>query len=240
MNFIMLKKSHVIASKLSHNFAALQSAVYIHIVISSHKALNMMEQKFDELIDGYLQNKAGVSTHFLNNTLTEQLRKRLELLHMQDELSPAGIGRGISKVYDLQIRSDKIYWIDKTSTDTSELELVNIVEEFISYLNRTCYAGINDYEIHYALYEPGSFYKRHLDQFKNNPGRKFTFIIYLNEDWKDEYGGHLAVYPDGGEEGRLIMPSGGTSVFFKSDELEHDVRPATRPRMSIAGWLKRN
>ena len=104
-----------------------------------------MEHKFDELIDGYLQNKAGVCNDFLNDVLTEHLRKRLELLHMQDELSPAGIGKGISKVYDLQIRSDKIYWIDKTSADSYELELVNIVEEFISYLNRTCYTGINDY-----------------------------------------------------------------------------------------------
>lgn len=198
-----------------------------------------MEDNFEELINGYVNDKVGISPHFLNEPLTEQLRKRLELLHMQDELAPAGTGRGISKVYDMQIRSDKIYWIDKTSADTFELEFVNIVEEFISYLNSTCYTGINDYELHYALYEPGSFYKRHLDQFKNNPGRKFTFITYLNEGWQEVHGGHLAIYPNGGDDTTLILPTGGKCAFFKSDELEHDVRPATRPRMSIAGWLKR-
>ena len=198
-----------------------------------------MDDSFDELINGYIDNKVGISHHFLNPSLTIQLRKRLELLHMQDELAPAGIGRGISRAYDMQIRSDKIYWIDKTSTDPYELEYVNIVEEFIAYLNETCYTGINDYELHYALYEPGSFYKRHLDQFKNNPGRKFSFITYLNEDWQEEQGGHLAVYPNGGIDSTLILPTGGKCAFFKSDELEHDVRPAIRARMSIAGWLKR-
>lgn len=198
------------------------------------------KDSFDELINGYINEKVGICPNFLSQSLTEQLRKRLELLHMQDELAPAGIGRGISKVYDMQIRSDKIYWIDKTSADPFELEFVNIVEEFIAYLNRTCYTGINDYELHYALYEPGSFYKRHLDQFKNNPGRKFTFITYLNEGWQEEHSGHLAVYPDGNDNALLILPTGGKCAFFKSDELEHDVRPATRPRMSIAGWLKSN
>lgn len=199
-----------------------------------------MEDNFEELINGHINDKIGISQNFLTQTLTEQLRKRLELLHMQDELAPAGTGRGISKVYDMQIRSDKIYWIDKTSTDPCELEYVNIVEDFINYLNETCYTGINDYELHYALYEPGSFYKRHLDQFKNNPGRKFSFITYLNEDWHEEQGGQLAVYPDGNDDALLILPNGGKCAFFKSDELEHDVRPATRPRMSIAGWLKSN
>ncbi len=198
-----------------------------------------MDDSFDELINGYINNKVGISHHFLHPSLTVQLRKRLELLHTQDLLAPAGIGRGISRAYDMQIRSDKIYWIDKTSTDPGELEYVSIVDDFIAYLNRTCYTGINDYELHYALYEPGSFYKRHLDQFKTNPGRKFSFITYLNEDWQEEQGGHLAVYPCGGADCRLILPTGGKCAFFKSDELEHDVRPATRPRMSIAGWLKR-
>jgi SM-20-related protein len=35
------------------------------------------------------------------------------------------------------------------------------------------------------------------------------------------------------------MPHAQTSVFFKSDELEHEVAMAHRSRMSITGWLKR-
>ena len=34
-------------------------------------------------------------------------------------------------------------------------------------------------------------------------------------------------------------PMGGRMVFFKSDEMEHEVHPSfTRERISIAGWLK--
>jgi len=196
-----------------------------------------MTAQFDELIDNYLQNKVGLCTNFLGTELVTELRKNLEVLNQQDELSPAGTGLGVSKIYDMQIRSDKIYWIDKSSKNIHELEFLDKVEAFISYLNSTCYTGINDYEFHYAIYEAGSFYKRHLDQFKNNSARKFSFINYLNEDWEESNGGHLVVYPDG-QTGKII-PAGGTSVFFKSDELEHEVNPANRTRMSITGWLKR-
>jgi SM-20-related protein len=47
-------------------------------------------------------------------------------------------------------------------------------------MNETCYAGITGYEFHYAFYEEGSFYKRHVDQFQNNQGREFSMITYLN------------------------------------------------------------
>lgn len=196
-----------------------------------------MSAQFDKLINGYIQNKAGICPDFLSHELVAELRKNLEVLNQRDELSPAGTGLGVSKIYDLQIRSDKIYWIDKTSTNPYELEFLDQVEAFISYLNQTCYTGINDFEFHYAIYEAGSFYKRHLDQFKNNNGRKFSFINYLNEDWQDSDGGHLVIYPD--DKTDKITPIGGTSVFFKSDELEHEVNPANRTRMSITGWLKR-
>lgn len=196
-----------------------------------------MHKEFDVLIDDYIQNGIGEFRDFLPAELVAELRKNLEVLNARDELSPAGVGKGISRLYDMQIRSDKIYWIDKTSRDENELRFLDIVEGFIDYLNNTCYTGINDYEFHYALYDAGSFYKRHLDQFKNNPGRKFTFITYLNEDWTEENGGFLAAYP--GQETRLILPTGGKCIFFKSDELEHEVMPANRQRMSITGWLKR-
>ena len=36
-----------------------------------------------------------------------------------------------------------------------------------------------------------------------------------------------------------ILPQSQTAVFFKSDEMEHEVTKANRSRMSISGWLKR-
>jgi SM-20-related protein len=62
-------------------------------------------------------------------------------------------------------------------------------------------------------------------------------ISYLNENWEEQDGGQLWVYQD--EEIQKILPHSGTSVFFKSDDMEHEVTMATRSRMSVTGWLKR-
>ena len=35
-----------------------------------------------------------------------------------------------------------------------------------------------------------------------------------------------------------IEPTAQKAVFFKSDEMEHEVMVAHRARMSITGWLK--
>jgi SM-20-related protein len=42
-----------------------------------------------------------------------------------------------------------------------------------------------------------------------------------------------------GDEGIKVSPEGGRVVFFESDRIPHEVLPATRTRMSIAGWMKR-
>jgi SM-20-related protein len=111
------------------------------------------------------------------------------------------------------------------------------VTAFIDYLNQTCYTGINDFEFHYAFYEAGSFYQRHLDQFRADLGRKFSLVTYLNDNWSDDDGGKLSLYLQ--DRDVSIFPYGGRSVFFKSDEVEHEVHLAGRSRISIAGWLKR-
>jgi len=77
-----------------------------------------------------------------------------------------------------------------------------------------------------------------LDQFKSEKGRKFSIVLYLNHDWKAEDGGTLSLYPTKGDQ-REISPLEGRIVFFRSDEMEHEVYPSfTRERNSIAGWLK--
>ena len=112
------------------------------------------------------------------------------------------------------------------------------MDEFIRYLNRTCYSGINGYEFHYTYYEKGSSYKRHLDQFRDNQHRAYSMIMYLNDDWKPLDGGQLCIYHK--DYSQLISPTNGKCVFFKSSELEHEVLLNFKPRMSITGWLKTN
>jgi SM-20-related protein len=196
-----------------------------------------MEPQFDLLINSYLDNNIGIAPLFLNSALAKGLHENILQLQKDDMMMPAGIGNGDVKDTNQKMRADRIYWLDKKHDNIFEQEFLLQVEDFIEYLNRTCYAGINGYEFHYAVYGEGSFYKRHKDQFKNDSDRKYSLISYLNDDWLEADGGQLLVYQN--EEVQSISPHSQKAVFFKSDEMEHEVTRTNRSRMSITGWLKR-
>ena len=195
-------------------------------------------QIFDELIDSYVEQKVGVAQNFLTPEFTEELRNHLIFLIDENKLKRAKIGSSNDVTLDTTIRSDAIYWLDRKHENPTETKFLDFIEEFVQYLNRTCFTGITSYEFHYAQYEKGNFYKKHLDQFQNNNQRQFSMICYLNEDWSEKDGGELCVYK--GEEKELISPTNGKCVFFKSDELEHEVLPTQTDRLSVTGWFKIN
>ena len=197
----------------------------------------LMNNQFDLLIDSYLDNNIGIDSHFLTGSLSSGLQQNILQLQRDDMMMTAGIGNEEVRDSRQKMRGDKIFWMDKNHPNIYEQEFLQLAEDFISHLNSTCYTGINGYEFHYAVYEEGRFYKRHKDQFKNDHSRKYSLISYLNENWLEEDGGQLLVYQN--ELVQAIQPHAQTAVFFKSDELEHEVTKAHRSRMSITGWLKR-
>ena len=195
-----------------------------------------MENSFEDLIASYIENKVGISEHFLSTDLANNLKQNLILLNQKSLLMEAGIGNSEKVSYDGAIRSDSIYWLDKKHNNAFENEFLAQIEAFIVYLNQSCYAGITGYEFHYSLYESGDFYLKHLDQFKNNPSRKYSMISYLNNNWKESDGGELLIHQLNNNQ--KIAPTQGKTVFFKSDELVHEVLVTQNTRMSITGWLK--
>lgn len=195
-----------------------------------------MDKRFDILIDSYLDDDIGIDPLFLNKTLSDGLYKTILQLQKDELMTVAGTGNEPVRDESQKIRSDSIYWMDRNHANSYEQEFLQLVEDFIVHLNSTCYTGINGYEFHYAVYGEGSFYKRHKDQFKNDNNRKYSLINYLNENWLEEDGGELMVYQNEGVQ--KILPHSQKAVFFKSDQLEHEVMKANRRRMSITGWLK--
>jgi SM-20-related protein len=195
-----------------------------------------MTNPFDLLIDTYLDTKVGIDAGFLTQRLSNGLQENILQLQRDKMMTTAGIGNEEVKDVKQKMRGDKIYWMDKSHDNIYEQEFLQLAEDFIGHLNSTCYTGINGYEFHYAVYEEGSSYKRHKDQFKNDNNRKYSLINYLNNNWLEEDGGQLLVYRD--ETVQRISPHSQTAVFFKSDEMEHEVTKANRSRMSITGWLK--
>lgn len=195
-----------------------------------------MENRFEDLIGTFIENKVGISEDFLSSELADNLKQNLIALNQNSLLQSAGIGNSEKLSYDGAIRSDSIYWLDKKHNNAFENEFFTQIEAFILYLNTTCYAGITGYEFHYSLYESGDFYLKHLDQFKNNPSRKYSMISYLNANWEMKDGGELVIHQL--DNSQKISPTQGKTVFFKSDELVHEVLVTQKTRMSITGWLK--
>ena len=197
-----------------------------------------MEDCFEALISSYLDSKVGIVEHFVSEELAQHLVKRLFELKEQNLLKAAGIGNAAKLTQNSAIRSDTIYWLDRANNNEHENSFLDQVDAFVSYLNRSCYTGITGYEFHFALFDKGSFYRKHLDQFQDNSSRQFSMITYLNENWQPEDGGELCIYD--GDVTQKIAPTNRKTVFFKSNELVHEVLESHKPRLSVAGWLRRD
>lgn len=195
-----------------------------------------LQKVFDTLIDSFIKDKVGLAADFLSVALSEALKANLLALVADGKFHYAGTGNESPEIRNAAVRGDSIYWLDRKHNTACEHDFFELMDKFIVYLNESCYTGITGYEFHYTLYGKGTFYKKHLDQFKNNDSRKYSMIMYLNTDWLKADGGELCIH----HKDRLqhIAPESGKTVFFKSDELVHEVLETTVDRMSITGWLK--
>lgn len=203
------------------------------------------ERLFESLIDGMLETGYGVVDSFLSPEEVVALRTRLQERQAAGLFREAGIGQMANRngqvSVEKAVRGDEILWLDADIATPEEVFFLERVNQFIGYVNRTCYLGLRDSELHYARYPTGTFYKRHLDRFRSDSRRRLSVICYLNDNWQPTDGGELAIYvpeTDGAEKTILIEPIGGRLVCFDSGLMEHEVLPATRDRLSITGWLR--
>lgn len=154
----------------------------------------------------------------------------------ENKLLKAAIGSS-NRLVDETIRGDYTYWLDQEQ-DVELKPIFDLLDEAIQKLNRYCYLGLTGSEFHLAHYPEGTFYKKHLDQFKEKSTRVISFIIYLNENWKKGDGGELKVFQDGGDY--LIQPLARRCVLFKSGTVPHEVQKTNVSRYSLTGWLRRD
>ncbi|CAH9049955.1 hypothetical protein PSECIP111951_00086 [Pseudoalteromonas holothuriae] len=175
----------------------------------------------------------------LNEPALLALTERLTILSPQD-FRKAGIGRQEEHNKNEYIRRDKIHWLD--NKNPQEALFLSYMQDLQSYLNRKLFLGLFSYECHFARYEPGAFYKKHLDAFKGETNRVLSTVLYLNPFWQSQDGGELAVYDPHNPDNilHIVAPSYGTLVTFLSDEFPHEVLRAKKTRHSIAGWFRVN
>lgn len=194
-----------------------------------------MKIHFESIADGLADNGFAVVDQFLS-------QQEVDDILFVDEFKGSGAGfkkAGIGKINTAQIneaiRGDHIHWVEKTTAPPSVKIFLDRMESLTDFINKALFLSLKDFEVHYTVYPAGSYYKRHLDQFKNDDHRKLSVICYLNNYWKEEHGGQLRMYLQG--QSLDIFPIAGRLVCFRSDQIEHEVLPATRERLSVTGWL---
>lgn len=166
---------------------------------------------------------------------TGALREQLLELESNGALQPASIGRGQAVGLHSDIRGDATRWIDDES-GIAAASFLGLLNGMRIQLNRRLFLGLEEVEAHFACYPVGTFYGRHRDRFRDSDARVLSVVTYLNPDWLPEHGGALRLYLESGPVD--VLPREGVTVCFLS-EIDHEVLPATRKRMSIAGWMRK-
>ena len=176
----------------------------------------------------------------LGADLIAGLRREVDILEKTAALERAGVGRGNDFIRDRAIRRDRIAWLNGETT--SQQRLFRVLDDLRVGLNRRLFLGLQRFEAHYASYQPGDFYRRHLDSFRGRASRVVSLVLYLNEQWQSGDGGELQVFNRENPEevvGR-VLPEAGRAVIFLSEEVPHEVLPAGRTRHSIACWFRQD
>jgi SM-20-related protein len=172
----------------------------------------------------------------LSTELTAALAEECRARAATGSLAPASVGRGEGQQIREGIRGDRIHWLEPGQSAASDAYL-GLMDELRQRLNRELYLGLEDFECHFALYPPGAFYQKHLDRFRDDDRRAVSVVAYVNADWRPEQGGALRLHLAEGEHD--VLPEGGSLVVFLSADLPHEVLPASRERLSLAGWFRR-
>jgi SM-20-related protein len=187
---------------------------------------------FDAIIAAFYQHGWVWLPNFLSSELNAAL---LHEAQHDANLTPAGIGRQSAHQLNQQIRRDATQWFDGQSA--AQQQYLALMAQLQLIFNRRCFLGLFDFECHFARYNKGDYYQKHVDAFSGRSNRVLTTVSYLNSV---NAGGELALYD---EHDRLIdkfLPTAGSLVLFESERFPHAVLPAIDSRYSIAGWFRKN
>ncbi len=163
------------------------------------------------------------------------LKADLEHLLASGAMRGAQVGQGHARQLRDDIRGDAILWLDDPRCGAPAATYLRMLDELRVRLNRLLTLGIDEVEAHYACFPPEAKYLRHRDRFHGSQARVLSLVGYLNPDWLPGHGGALRLHlPSGPVD---VLPQLATGICFRS-EIEHEVLPATRPRLSVAAWMR--
>ncbi len=193
----------------------------------------------ETMLDDLTRQGWAASPQLLMQPLCEALYVAALEHKAEGEFRPAGVGQGAQS--QSSIRGDAIRWLSLDSACPAEQAFLTAMHALVRTMKSAFLLSLNAYEAHFACYEAGQFYRRHLDRFQGENSREFSTLLYLNPDWKASDGGALVIHPDQVDAQPVsIVPELGTFVIFRSGMLLHEVEPPLKTRFSIAGWMKKD
>ena len=193
----------------------------------------------DRIVEAIATTGCYVGASVIDAALVIALRERLQILHTRQTLHVAQVGRAGTLSSATQLRGDSIAWFDQAALNPAEALAMELISSLRAALNKALYIGAMDTECHYARYPAGAFYKTHLDRFGDHDLRVVSLVFYLNAHWRDDEGGELLIQHPSDNKIERVLPRCGTMVAFLSAQFPHEVLPATRPRLSLTGWMRR-
>lgn len=186
-------------------------------------------------LDAFASNGLLVIDNFLEEQLIRDALAEAKHWQAQEAFKQAGIGHLDKLLIEENYRNDQIKWINPSDCLPATKAYLGILELLMQQISKEFFLSLKDYECMYAIYPSGSYYKKHKDQFKQQAHRIISVVLYMNENWTEDFGGQLIIDTEGGSE--IVQPIFNRLVFFKS-EMMHEVVPCHAERFSITGWMK--
>ena len=209
--------------------------------------MQKLHTQLTTIIDDLTKNGYAICEDFLPAQIIQAMADKAEKRYIDGKMLVAKTGKNANAQHSA-IRNDSIYWLDEDSLNSSTQTYFAKIEALKVALNQSLFMNLHDVETHLAVYPIGGVYLKHLDQFKQTgntptPERQLSSVLYLNDNWQEDEGGELRLHLNEVANNNVskyidILPIAGRLVLFLSADFWHEVLPATRNRISLAGWFR--
>lgn len=172
---------------------------------------------------------------FLPDEAARALAASLDARYDAREFRAARVGAPGAEQQVGSERSDSLLWLDPAAAGP-EQHFGSAIDSFGRALRERLRLPIQDGDFHATVYEPGAFYRRHVDVSRGGRSRRLlSCVYYLNADWTPENAGALRIH---GAFPVHVEPRWNRLVVFRSVDIEHEVEaPVGRRRLAVTGWL---
>lgn len=195
---------------------------------------------FDSLVLNLEAKGWARAGEWLPDSLYQDLLSDCRSLEAAGVFSKAHIGKQETIQRREDVRGDFIYWLDLARFTSAQRQFWLELSLLRQALAKKLFMPLHYMEFHYAIYPPGTFYKKHVDQFQGSDHRQISFVFFLNPGWQKTDGGLLRIFSEAAPD-RIeaeIVPHIGDGIVFLSGSIPHEVTETMKKRYSITGWMR--